>query len=571
MGIRRSSRGVPKVLIHNHSGFHRVSRFRGMWIGLLVFLAAPLAWGQAPPPADWFDPAGGPGTVILSGGGRIPDEVRGTFIESGGGAQCRLVVIPTATPGSDDEEALREGAEVAESWKQREIASVEVLHTRDRERANDPAFCEPLRQATAVWFTGGRQSQIAAVYQGTRFEDEVRQVLVRGGVVGGTSAGAACQSRVMIVRGQVWETPGLGMVPGVIVDQHFLARDRRGRLLDALQQHPHLVGLGIDEGTALVVKGRELKCLGESTVHLCLGACASLEPCERILQPGEMGDLTMFRREALARQRTPFPPEQPAPPVVPSGALVIVGGGGLTEQITQRFIELAGGVEASIVVLPTANPKIDLNEGKFLERAGAKNVTLLTARNWAEVESPETAAILKQARGLWFGGGRQWRFVDAYEHTQAVALFHDVLRRGGVIGGSSAGATIQGDYLVRGSPLGNTDMMALGYQRGFAFLPGTAIDQHFRQRNRFADLARVIDRHPQLLGIGLDEATALVVTGEVGEILGRGEAHFYDRRPGRPSDAPEHESVAAGGRYQLLDRLVLERGQKPETEKPKAE
>jgi cyanophycinase len=258
-------------------------------------------------------------------------------------------------------------------------------------------------------------------------------------------------------------------------------------------------------------------------------------------------------------------------PVVPAGSLVIVGGGGLTEQITQRFIELAGGVEAPIVVLPTANPKVDLNEAKFLERAGAKNVTLLAARTWAEVETPETAAALKQARGLWFGGGRQWRFVDAYEHTQAVALFHEVLRRGGVIGGSSAGATIQGDYLVRGSPLGNTDMMALGYQRGFAFLPGTAIDQHFRQRNRFADLARVIDRHPQLLGIGLDEATALVVTGEVGEILGRGEAHFYDRRPGRPSDAPDHESVASGGRYQLRDRRVLERGQQPEPEKPKSE
>jgi cyanophycinase-like exopeptidase len=114
-------------------------------------------------------------------------------------------------------------------------------------------------------------------------------------------------------------------------------------------------------------------------------------------------------------------------------------------------------------------------------------------------------------------------------------------------------------------------MMALGYQRGFAFLPGTAIDQHFRQRNRFADLARVIDRHPQLLGIGLDEATALVVTGEVGEILGRGEAHFYDRRPGRPSDAPDHESVASGGRYQLRDRRVLERGQQPEPENPKSE
>jgi len=546
-------------------------RMAGPGVGVLRTHSGNLAQGQATPPAGWFDPAGGPGTVILSGGGRLPDEVRKAFVEAGGGAKCRLVVIPTATPGNDDQEALQEGTEVADGWKQLEVATVEVLHTRDRERANEAQFCEPLRQATAVWFTGGRQSQIAATYQGTRFEDEVRQVLVRGGVVGGTSAGAACMSRVMIVRGQVWETPGLGMVPGVIVDQHFVARQRRDRLLAALQQHPQLVGVGIDEGTALVVKGREVKCLGESTVHLCLGACNALEPCERVLKPGEAGDLTMFRREALCRQQPPFPPATPAEPVVAAGSLVIVGGGGLTDQITQRFIELAGGIDAPIVVLPTANPRIDLNEGKFLERAGAKNVTLLTARTWAEVETPETQRILREAKGIWFGGGRQWRFVDAYEHTTAVALFHEVLKRGGVIGGSSAGATIQGDFLVRGSPLGNTDMMALGYQRGFAFLPGTAIDQHFRQRNRFADLAAVVERHPQLLGIGLDEATALVVQGEVGEILGRGEAHFYDRRVPRPEGAPDHESVAAGGRYHLRNRQVLDRGEKPEPEKPKAD
>src|SRR5258708_39264612 len=97
---------------------------------------------------------------------------------------------------------------------------------------------------------------------------------------------------------------------------------------------------------------------------------------------------------------------------------------------------------------------------------------------------------------------------------------HGVLRRGGVSGGSSAGATIQGDYLVRGSPLGNEEMMAAGYEHGFAFLPGTAIDQHFAQRNRFADLSKVVAAHPQLLGIGLDESTAIIVQGHIAEVVG---------------------------------------------------
>ena len=76
VGIRRLSRGLPEVLIPSRPGFPGVSRFWGAWAGLLVCLAARFACGQATPPADWFDPAGGPGTVILSGGGRIPDEVR---------------------------------------------------------------------------------------------------------------------------------------------------------------------------------------------------------------------------------------------------------------------------------------------------------------------------------------------------------------------------------------------------------------------------------------------------------------------------------------------------------------
>src|SRR5205823_10371724 len=99
---------------------------------------------------------------------------------------------------------------------------------------------------------------------------------------------------------------------------------------------------------------------------------------------------------------------------------------------------------------------------------------------------------LREAKGVWFSGGRQWRFVDAYEGTLCEKLFHDVLKRGGAIGGSSAGATIQGAYLCRGNPLGNLDIMAEGYERGFGFLPGTAIDQHFFKRNRLGDMQNLV-------------------------------------------------------------------------------
>jgi cyanophycinase len=247
---------------------------------------------------------------------------------------------------------------------------------------------------------------------------------------------------------------------------------------------------------------------------------------------------------------------------VVKGALVIVGGGGMPADVTAKFIDLAGGPDAEIVVLPTANPGGNPDgEAAFLKRAGAKNVVVLPARTLEEVEDPKTLETLKKAGGVWFGGGRQWHFVDAYEGTKACEAFRDVLRRGGVIGGSSAGATIQGDYLCRGSPLGNLEMMCEGYERGLGFLPGVAIDQHFSQRKRFADMTALMKAYPQLLGVGLDEATALVVTGHEAAVLGKGTAHFYDA--GRPAEEgkPDYEAVKAGGRYDLKARKVLEPGE----------
>ncbi|MFM8580257.1 MAG: cyanophycinase [Planctomycetaceae bacterium] len=528
--------------------------------------APPLATGTAETTlaALPLPPTGLKGTLFLCGGGPLPDELRQAFAACVG-ADGSLVVIPTASD-SDDPDVLAEGEQIAASWRARDLPNVTVLHTRSREVADSEAFCAPLRTATGVWFSGGRQSLIAAAYSGTRLERELVALLERGGVVGGTSAGAACIANPMIVRGELHSTPGLGLLPGCLIDQHFLARDRSERLWRALETLPGKVGLGIDEGTALMVRGRELKCLGQSTVTICVLGAGAEPRCTRVLEPGQSSDLLMFLREARAQTATPFPPAQVAPPVLSSGSLVIVGGGGMPQAVVERFLELAGGKEAPIVVLPTANPDPDPNEARFLQRAGATDVTPVVARGPDEWRNPSVIESLKRARGVWFGGGRQWRFVDAYEGTGAEELFHEVLRRGGVIGGSSAGATIQGEFLVRGSPLGNTEMMALGYRRGFAFLPGSAIDQHFSQRKRFADLAAVIGKHPQLLGLGIDEATAVVVQGQTAEVLGKHRVHFYTGE-----DVANPRIVWTGGRFDLKDRKVLDPGTEPQPDPPAPE
>ncbi len=521
------------------------------------FVASFQALGADEPDAktERIDPEGIKGSLVICGGGRLPDVVRDKFVELAGGKDARLVVIPTA---SDDTTIDEDGREVAEIWKAREPASITIIHTRTHNEADNPMFVEPIRHATGVWIAGGKQSQIAAAYSGTLVERELCDLVERGGVVGGTSAGAACQSRVMIVRGKIHETPGLGLIPGAIVDQHFLARERKVRLFEALAQRPELVGLGVDEGMRRpIVQGRTLRCLGDSTVTVCLAAAGGREAKEIVLKSGDVSDLTMFRRAAHERTLPPFPPEKTVDPEVRNGALVIVGGGGMPVELTQKFIELAGGPEALIVVLPTAFPeplREPSRDGQFLIRAGAMNVKVLKARRPAEVEAAAFLDVLKEAKGIWFGGGRQWRFVDAYEGTKAVEAFHDVLRRGGVIGGSSAGATIQGEYLVRGSPLGNEEMMAIGYERGFGFLPGTAIDQHFGQRNRFKDMSGVVAAHPQLLGIGLDEATAIIVRGHVAEVVGKNKVHFFDRSKPVVEGELDYTSVAAEGKYDLRAR-----------------
>jgi cyanophycinase len=140
--------------------------------------------------------------------------------------------------------------------------------------------------------------------------------------------------------------------------------------------------------------------------------------------------------------------------------------------------------------------------------------------------------------------------VDVYLDSPAEKLMHEVLSRGGAIGGSSAGATIQGEYLVRGNPLGNMQMMAEGYERGFGFLKGVAIDQHFVKRNRFADMTAFKKAFPQVLGLGIDEGAALVVTGHTLEVVGLGQVCIYDVR--QPAEGqPDYVAVKSGEKFDL--------------------
>jgi cyanophycinase len=140
--------------------------------------------------------------------------------------------------------------------------------------------------------------------------------------------------------------------------------------------------------------------------------------------------------------------------------------------------------------------------------------------------------------------------------TAVHEMFKQVLARGGAIGGSSAGASIQSQFMPRGDPLGNTNIIAHGYLKGLGFLPGAAVDQHFTQRSRHKDMTLLMTTYPQLLGIGIDEATAIIVRGVTAEVYGNGRVFFYDYRT-KPTGETDYTALAKGEKYDMKERRKI--------------
>lgn len=242
---------------------------------------------------------------------------------------------------------------------------------------------------------------------------------------------------------------------------------------------------------------------------------------------------------------------------------LLLGGGNLQDiGIFQHFVDLAGGEDAVLVVIPSAMDDGGLERDGMMEalqrpfvQLGVENITVLHTRDPQEANTDAFVAPLREATGVWFSGGRQWRLVDAYAGTKALEELHALRKRGGAIGGSSAGATIQGEYLARGDTKTNTIMMG-DHEEGFAFLPGTAVDQHLIARDREYDLIEIIAAKPDLLGIGLDENAAIVVMDDVFEVVGKSLVAIYDHQ--RWGDSPDSKffMLGPGERYNWRTREV---------------
>ncbi|WP_094605382.1 Cyanophycinase [Sporomusa silvacetica DSM 10669] len=198
------------------------------------------------------------------------------FIDMAGGRNSQIVVIATATG-----QPRLVGNEYRQLFSSLGVATVTIMAIVDREAANQQEQAEIIKQATGIFFTGGDQLRFTSILGGSAVDAAIRAAFRQGAVIAGTSAGAAVMSETMIVAGNSNDTPkksslimaqGMGFLTEGVVDQHFAQRGRINRLLEAVAQNPHVLGIGIDEDTALVVgPDRLCQVIGSQTVTIIDG------------------------------------------------------------------------------------------------------------------------------------------------------------------------------------------------------------------------------------------------------------------------------------------------------------
>lgn len=246
----------------------------------------------------------------------------------------------------------------------------------------------------------------------------------------------------------------------------------------------------------------------------------------------------------------------------PAKGYLLITGGATQPPDYQRFIEMAGGKNARIVVIPTASVTKPTDQGTLQTQfCGPKSpfaqvqCTVLHTTDRTVADSPGFVAPFTIATGVWLEGGRHWRLTDAYLDTRTLKELFKVLDRGGIVGGGSAGATVQGSYMVRGSssPDDNTIMMAPGHEVGFGFFTNVTIDQHVDVRHRENDLAAVIKAHPQLLCLGLDQSTSITVHGDNLTVNGPKRVAVWD---GKDHDGKGYYYLQTGDQLNTATRVA---------------
>jgi hypothetical protein len=265
-------------------------RSRCFCVLLLALLVSPVRAADPTP----LDPRGLPGPIVLAGE-KPPSDARRAFFNLAGRKEAKIVVL------ADDTQKI---ADFAKPWEERKPASVTVLQTSDKKKANSADFVKPLTDATGVWITGNPKK--LAAYRGTEVEKELKKLHARGGVVGGNAVS------------------DFGFLPG---------------FANGAATSQGIVGLRIPDGAGVVIRGRVARVIGDAPITIGIAKGAGKPAANEEYAAGSLLDLCQLHRAACNRcAKEPFPPAKPRTPVVPKGALVVVGGGGAGPNIWRKFI-----------------------------------------------------------------------------------------------------------------------------------------------------------------------------------------------------------------------------------------
>ncbi len=565
---------------------------------------------------------------MLHGGGEVSNEVINRFVELAGGKRARIVIIPSGTyvrgehaDGTEFEESQEEfEARIRKVWKgfsDREknglIEKLSILHTDNQEDCDRPEFVSVLKQATGVWIPASYQGKLAWRFTlrypdnwdeetESLFQQELQNLVARGGVVCGIGGGMSALPEVMILRDQgdgldpvkAVIQPGLGLIRGAIVDQNFNAiGGRLERLTDLLKDTRQLnrrvrlpasgrnmIGLGVDQNTALILSGNTLRVVGSKRAHIFLKGNGDRTITWRMLsaRDGVAHILAASSPQATASLTERMPTISPTNPFgmpLPLDAnkpgTVVLHGGGESDDVVVSFPELTGTAKPRIAHCPAAyagfQPRLQESQESLRERLAnyfatweqmkddgqIASLDFLTTADPGDANNQRFVQPLQKAHGVWFSGGDQSElgrlFVNALKPTSFEKEIHSVLARGGVVGGSSAGTAIMARIMtVSGSPQSEGESFRLPAKaqvaRGLSILDNVIVEQHFGgsgrggRIERFTGLLLDNDRlrrffgrdggkPEEVLGLAIEEEAALVLQQNRLKVIGTNKAHVF--------------------------------------------
>jgi cyanophycinase len=204
------------------------------------------------------------------------------------------------------------------------------------------------------------------------------------------------------------------------------------------------------------------------------------------------------------------------------GNLFIIGGGERSSDMMKNFIQLAGGYNSNLLIIPNAGDdplESALDKVKEFQTLGCKSIKYVVFDK-NNIDADSTLSFIKKAKGIFFTGGDQVRLTKLFLGTKAFKEIKDVYKEGGVVGGTSAGAAIMSKIMITGEEKINKDTSSIFYTiqkgnvetiEGFGFIDDAVVDQHFIIRKRLNRLISVLLENPTKLGIGIDESTAIIV------------------------------------------------------------